>query len=244
MDERTTVAEGEKRGFLGTLLTLYVAPAEAFLALLKRPPVLAALAGIVALNLAFTAVWMAKVEPREFMKAQIEDAGRWDRIPADRREEVLDQQVRVLPYMAWGGAVVFGPLFALALGGVYLFIFRFFYASELSYRQSLAIVVLTFLAVGLVSSPLSLLTLFLKGDWTVDPRAVLQANLSVAVEKEAVPKPLYAFLESIDVFSFWLLFLLAVGYGLASRRRTSSALWGVAAPWAIYVAGKVALAAL
>jgi hypothetical protein len=239
-----TVLEGDKQGFFATLLGVYFSPAQAFLGLLKRPPILAALAGLVAVNLAFTAIWTAKVEPREFMKAQIEEAGRWDQIPAERRDEVLDQQVRILPFMAWGGALLGGPIFVLLAGALYLFVFRFFYASDVNFRQAMAVVALTFLAVGLVSSPLTMLTLFLKGDWSLNPQSALQANLAVAVEREAVPKPLYALLESFDLFSFWVLFLLAVGFGLASRRSTTSAFWGVAAPWALFVAGKVAWAAL
>jgi hypothetical protein len=244
MGDPTVLDDSQRRGFLATLLGVYLSPGESFVALLRRPPVVAAIVGIVALNLAFTAVWMANVEPREFMKAQIEEAGRWDEIPAERREEVLDQQSRVLPFMAWGGAVLGGPILVFLAGGLYLFIFRFFYASEVTFKQSLGIVAIVFLAVGLVTSPVSLLTLALKGDWTLNPQMVLQANLGAAVEREAVPKALYALLESLDLFSFWLLTLLSIGYAVASRRSTGSAFWGVAAPWILYVLGKIAWKAL
>jgi hypothetical protein len=62
------------------------------------------------------------------------------------------------------------------------------------------------------------------------------------VEKSAVPKPVHSLLDSLDVFSAWLLFLLSAGYAAAARRSVGSAAVGVIVLWAIYVLLKVALA--
>jgi hypothetical protein len=68
---------------------------------------------------------------------------------------------------------------------------------------------------------------------------LIPANLTLLVAKDAVSKWLWALLGSVDLFSFWILFLLSVGFGVASKRPTASALWGVATPWAVIVAFKV-----
>ena len=41
-----------------------------------------------------------------------------------------------------------------------------------------------------------------------------------------------------------MVFLLAVGFGVASRKTTGSALWGVAIPWILIVLAKVGWAAI
>jgi hypothetical protein len=64
------------------------------------------------------------------------------------------------------------------------------------------------------------------------------------LEKSSAAKPLWALLTSIDVFSLWMVFLLAVGFGVASRKTTSSAIWGVGIAWAIVVLVKVGWAAI
>ena len=46
------------------------------------------------------------------------------------------------------------------------------------------------------------------------------------------------------IFSLWMVFLLAVGFGVASRKTTGSALWGVAIPWILIVLGKVVWAVM
>ena len=51
-------------------------------------------------------------------------------------------------------------------------------------------------------------------------------------------------LGSLDLFSFWHIFLLAAGFGVASKRGTGSAIWGVAICWLLLVLGKVAFTLL
>jgi hypothetical protein len=102
----------------------------------------------------------------------------------------------------------------------------------------------------LAAAPLSLggalllLVLQLKGDWNVNPQDVVQANLSLLLDKSAAAKPLWALFTSIDVFSLWMVFLLAVGFGVASRKSTGAALWGVGIPWLLIVLVKVGWSAL
>ena len=51
---------------------------------------------------------------------------------------------------------------------------------------------------------------------------------------------------SLDLFSIWLILLLAVGFSAAQPRKLTfgKALAGVLIPWGIYVVGKAALATL
>jgi hypothetical protein len=101
-----------------------------------------------------------------------------------------------------------------------------------------------FFALALVTTPLLLLVLQLKGDWNVNPQDAVQANLGLLLDKSEAAKPLWALFTSIDVFSLWLVFLLAVGFGVASRKTSGSALWGVAIPWILIILVKVGWAAL
>jgi hypothetical protein len=125
------------------------------------------------------------------------------------------------------------------IGGTLLFVFRFFYAGEVTFKQSLGIVAHVFAGVSLVTTPLLFLVFFLKGDWNLNPQSALQANLTLLFDHSSVSKALWTFAGSMDLFSFWMVWLLAVGFGVASRKPTSSAIWGVAIPWALIVLMKV-----
>ena len=89
-----------------------------------------------------------------------------------------------------------------------------------------------------------LLTLALKGNWNINPQEVLGANLTLLPEKEEASAVLYSLAGSFDLFSFWTIVLLSVGFGVASKRSTTSAAMGVLIPWVVVVAIKVGFTAL
>ena len=128
----------------------------------------------------------------------------------------------------------------LVLAGLLMFVFRFFMAAEVSFLRSLATVAWSFAALSLVQTPIMLAVFTLKGDWNVDPNQIVQANPTVFFEIGDLPRWLWSLLSSLDLFTFWTVFLLATGYAVASKRGLSTGLWGVAIPWALYVMEQVA----
>ncbi len=231
-------------GFFQNLLDVYFSPSEAFGRIVRRPAWILPTAVYVVVTLAFTAVWINRVDMREFMRAQIEQSPQASRLSSEQREQAVEQQARFVPVFAWVGAVL-GPLVGLVVvSAALLFVYRFFYAAEVRFTQSLAIGAWTFLPVGLVSTALILTVLSLKGDWNINPQEALEANLSLLLDRSTAPKPLWSLLSSIDLFSLWTVFLLATGYAAAMRRKTGAVIWGVAVPWAIIVLVKMGWAAI
>lgn len=239
----TALGDTAGPGFFSILGNLFLSPSEAFAALLKRPTVLLPLVLLMATNAGFTAYWLNRVDPIAFMKAQMQESGQWDKVPADQREGMLEGQSKAFPYFASIGVIAV-PIVTLLFAAVLTFVFRFFYAGEVTFKQGLSLTAWASLPVSLVAVPLLALVLHLKDDYLVNPQEVLQANPTLFVEKDSVPKAVFSFLSSLDLFSFWMIGLLSIGFGLACRKPASSALWGVAVPWALYVLAKSGLAAL
>ena len=229
-------------GFFGTLGNLYVAPSEAFAAILKRPTIWAPLLLAMALNVAFSVAWLQKVDAEAYMKARLAESPQARDMPAEQRAPIVEQQAKMLPVYAGIGPVAVA-IVALVVAGALVFVFRFFFAGEVTFRQGLAMTSWVFVVLGIVTLPLTYLTLYLKDDWTLNPQEVLQANPSLLFERGQVAAPIFSLLGSLDLFSFWGMALLAVGFGLASRKPLRSALWGVGLPWLLYVLAKAALAA-
>jgi len=231
-------------GFFQNLVDVYFSPREAFTRIVRTSAFVVPFVAYLVLALGFTGLWMSRVDPGEFVKTQLEESGQWDKIPADQREGILDSAAGRMKTFGWIGPVVFTPLVLIVAAAALMFVFRFFFASEVVFKQALAIASWCFFAVGLVTTPLLMLVLYLKGDWNVNPSDAVQANLSLLLDKSEAARPLWALFTSIDVFSLWLVFLLAVGFGVASRKTTGSALWGVAIPWLLIVLVKVGWAAI
>lgn len=240
----TPAAPEKSGGFFQNLVDVYFAPRQAFTRIVRNPTFVLPFVGQIVLALAFTGIWLNKVEPREFMKAQLEESGQWDKIPGEQREAILERASGQIRIFGWIGPAVAAPLMLLVIAGALMLVFRFFYSSDVGFKQALAIVAWSLFAVSLVTTPLLLLVFQLKGDWNLNPQEILQANLGLLVEKSATAKPLWALLTSFDLFTLWMVFLLATGFAVASKKTTGSALWGVVVPWLLIVLVKVGWSAL
>jgi hypothetical protein len=245
VEEDTTAFDGDRdHGFVQNVAGLYTSPGKEFVSILRGRRLWAPLAGLMVLSIAFTILWLRNVDATEFMKARNEESPRMAKMPADQRQQVLDTQVRMFPAIGWVIALVSNPVLVFGLGALFLFVYRFFYSANMTYTQSSAVVAWSFFAVSLVVTPLMLLTLGLKGDWTIPPGNALEANPAMFLDKAATAKPLYALASSFDLFTFWTLGLLSSGFAIAARRPVSSAAVGVLVLWAIYVLIKVALSTI
>ena len=117
-------------------------------------------------------------------------------------------------------------------------------AANVTFKQAFTIVTWAFLIVSLVTVPLWSRPMALKGDWNEDPATVARG------QPHARPRPRHhvqAALRpgrAIDLFAFWLIWLLAAGFGVLIRKPTGSALWGVVIPWLIVVLIAVGWAAI
>jgi hypothetical protein len=231
-------------GFFQNLVDVYFSPREAFTRIVRDPRIVVPLVVYAVIVLGFTGVWMQKMDPVEFMKTQIEESPQAERMSAEQKTAIIEQQAKMIPIFGWvlGPAVI--AIMLVVIAACLMFVFRFFYAGEVRFTQAFAIVLWTFLAVGLVTTPIILAVLALKGDWNIDPNQAIQANLGLLLDKSTAAKPLWALLSSIDIFVLWMVFLLAVGFAVASRKTTGSALWGVAIPWLLIVLVKVGWSAL
>jgi hypothetical protein len=79
----------------------------------------------------------------------------------------------------------------------------------------------------------------------IDPNNILQSNVGAFLERDTTNKALFSIAASLDIFSFGLLFLIALGLSKASKNvtfaRSASIVVGV---WATYVAAKAGISLL
>lgn len=229
----------------GALLAdVIVSPGRAFREIAARPRFASALGLAVFLALVVTVIWIGRVDAAEFLRAQLEASGVLEGMPADQRAAVLAGQARVFKRMALLVPLVGVPATYAALAGVFFVVYRFFYAAEISYRQSLAVMAWTAAAFRVVTTPLVLLVMSLRGDWNVDPQEALLASPAALLDRAATPAPLFALAEAFDLFTLWSIALLSIGYAAAIGARPKAAAWGIVVPWGLYVLVKAGLAAL
>ena len=96
---------------------------------------------------------------------------------------------------------------------------------------------------SLVSTPLFILTAFLKPYGTLDLENPLASNLAVLLPDDAA-KWLVALCKSIDLFAVWILILLAIGFTAVNPKKLKGAKpFAIAfTVWAVFVVIRVGFA--
>lgn len=230
-------AEAPAPSFVSSLGNLLIAPREAFAGILKRPSPWVPLLAFVLLHVVYVAVWLPNLDPIEMIRNQQEATGKEAPLPPADAAGFIKAFTGVMVLVA-------PPIVILVTAACMLLVFRFFYGGDVTFKQSFAITSWSFLTVAMVTVPLMLLVMWLKGEWSLDPSTVLTANAAALLDRATTAKWLYAAAKAIDLFSFWLMFLLASGFAVALRKPTGSTFPGVLAPWALLAAIGVGLAAL
>lgn len=228
-------------GALQSIWGVLLAPEKTFRALAIHPQWLPALLLLVAAALTLSLVVTPKLDMKQVMRDAIEESGQ------DISAAQLDRQVEMAEKFKWVGTasqVVLQPAVYLLMAGIFLVVLRLA-GSEIDFRRSLSVAVhgmMPFLVATLLTVPvvLSRAELNLKD---VQSARYLHSNLA-SFAADSTAKPVLALLSSIDLFSLWTIVLLAIGYRVVGKVSRAAAFGVVLTLWAVFVAGKVGLAAI
>jgi hypothetical protein len=238
------LAQPEKMGEFSRLSNIIWDPKAAFRDIAAHPRWWPPLAIIVLLSLVFSYSFTQRVGWERFMRQQIESSSRTQNMPADQKEQAIAMQARFGPMFAYGFAVVGFPLMAVITAAVFLFVFKTVLGAELSFRQVFAVYCYSLVPL-IFSSIMSFAVMFLKDPEQFDLQNPILTNIGAFRDSASTPKWLYSLASSVDVFSLWVLALLATGLSVAARKISwSTSIACVVGTWAVYVLLKVGSAAI
>ena len=227
----------------GRIFGAIFSPKPTFESIVRRPTwIVPVLLGCI-LFIAVVFVFTQRGGWPSFFQKQMADNSRIQQMTSEQRENVMEKQLKYAPMFGYFEGVVIPPLGAVITAAVLLGIFNLTGSTQTTFKVSLAIVAFAW-SPWLIHGLLSVLILFLKDPATVDLQNIVASNPG-AFLSETSPKWLAALLGSIDIFSIWTLFLLAIGFSATNPKKLSvgKAFALAASGWIIFVLIKVGLTA-
>jgi Yip1 domain len=213
-------------------------PVKTFESIARRPTWLAPLLLWTVMSLVLTTVMMPRMDWEGMTRAQMEKRGQT--VTEEQIQQTVEMQKRFagLGYV-WGGLVpaVISLLIALIFWGA----FKAF-GSDLSFKQSFGVTTHAFVPAVLASVLFIPLLLRQEKFNPAHMADLLRSNLGFLVEKESSPA-VHSLLQSLDVFTFWSLALLVVGYAAAGKTSRGKAAGLILTLWILFVLGKAGWAA-
>jgi disulfide bond formation protein DsbB len=247
--ESPGVSEPAEMNFVQRLSGVYFEPTKTFESINRKPTWLGIFLVVCVLSIAVTYVLTSRMDRETYMRKAIKANPITRIFTRNMTEEQLQAaasrpQSPVEKY-ATPVSIILGALVGYAiLAGIFLLLFMMLGAS-IPFKKSLSTTVWAMGPPGIVVTVLSIIFMLVKDPQTLDinPAGNVVSNLGALASATEHPK-LSSLLSSIDIFSFWTIFLLAVGFAACSERKLTpgKAATGIAVLWLLYVAGKVLLA--
>jgi hypothetical protein len=223
------------------LAGVFVSPKRAFADIARRPrwwiPVL--LLGV--FSTIYTSAYSQRVGWERMIRQQIEQSPRSENMSAEQREQAIAVGSAVARSAGYGAIVL--TLFSILLtAALLLFMANTIMGADIKFGSMMGIVSYGFLP-QLVVAALSMLVMFLKAPDDFDLRNPLVFNAGAFVASDAA-QWIKVLAGSFDLFSFWIMALIATGISAAAPKVSfGKALSAVAFPWALYVALRTAATA-
>ena len=224
-------------GAAARLLGMFTAPTRVFEAIRVRPTWALVLVMMVLLSVATQAVVRHHLDIEASIIENMERAGQ------DISDAQLDRIVAQADRWAVVGLAVTGaviPLIMAAIAAIFLVTLRAA-GGETDFRTTFSAWLHATWPAGLVSSALTMILVSRLGKVTQDTmQHLVRSNLAAFLSPD-LPRWQLALAGSLDVFSLWVFVLLVLGFSITARISKTRAAVAVLVPWAIYIAGKVAL---
>jgi hypothetical protein len=228
---------------LERLINVLIEPRRAFQDLVERPRWIVPVVLMTVLALAFTIAMASHVGWETIVRHGMEASERTQNMTPEQREQALAIGVKVASIIGYGAAVLAVPAILLISAGVLLLVFKGLFSAKLQFKQVFAICAYASLP-GLINSLASLVVMLLKAPDDFDPQRAAIFNIGYYLDPSTA-KWLMALASSIDIFTIWVILLMATGLRVASRKLSwAQAVAGVALPWVLVVIIKVGWAAL
>src|SRR5436309_10728626 len=203
------------------VIGVFFSPGKTFEDIVRKPGWVLPLVLTTILSIGVSFSINQRINWREFMSQQIEKSPRSAQMSAEQKQQQIEGGAKFSPPFTYAigvlGPIFFALIICLVMWGAYSLLG----GVSTNFGTAFGITAHAFLT-GLVSSPLFILILYLKPYGTADLENPLAANLAAILPEDSA-KWLFALCKSVDIFTFWTLILLAIGFAAVNPQKLKGA---------------------
>lgn len=233
--------------FFSRLIGVYFSPSDTFKSFSAYPSYVAPMIGLIIIGALIGGLIFTKIDFTSMMTAQVDQLVEAGRIPKEKAAETVAMQVKVAKGIGAVAALIANIIIALIVAGIFKLV-SMVMGKENTYGSLFSVTLYTFLAIGIVSSILFALMVFIKGD-EFDIQNPMASNLAAFLEmvfdKNSLPKFVWSLARSVDIFVIWMISVLGIGYAAVSRRlKASTAIFTLGGLYFLYALVSATISAI
>jgi len=220
---------------IGRIIGVLFSPKNTFEDIVRKPSWIAPILVSTVLSIIAVVALNQRMNWRDYVVQQIEKSPRAAQLSADQKQQQAEVGAKFTVVIVYVVGVVAPVCFALLVGLVMMGAYNLLAGAGAKFGASFAIVAHAAM-VGIVSTPLFVLVLFLKPYGTIDPENPLATNVAALLPDESA-KWLVTLCKSLDIFTIWILILIAIGFAAVNPKKLKGAKSFTIAfsVWAVFV---------
>lgn len=219
----------------GRLTGIFWDPKAVFRDLAARPRWWTPILLLTALALLFNYVFSRLVGWGAFLARELASNPRTAELSPDQIDKLVRMQAGFVGIFAYAAALLATAVVVTLVAAILLFLFRTIGAPDLNFRQALSITSYSWLPMVLYQL-LALVVLCLADPRDFNLKNPLPFNAGWFLDPSSLPAWLVSLASSVDLFSFWVMALLALGFSVTTKKmRYGKALAGIFSLWLVYV---------
>jgi hypothetical protein len=223
-------------GEFSRITGVFFEPQKTFEDIARRPTFIVPMLLVILFGLAFSIQIGQRVGWERIVRHQTELSSRSQQAPPEQREAGIAMGVKIAQVAQYAGPILGVPIFDLVISGVLLGIVAGIMSAPVRFKQVFAVVAWSGLP-GILVSVMGIVVMYMKNPDDFNVNNPLAFNPGAFMDPTSGSKFLYSIATSLDLFTFWTIFLLATGLKAAAGKKLSfgGALFSVILPWAVVV---------
>ena len=233
----------EPSSAIGRMFGALFSPLKTFESIAQRPTWLPPVILACLLALVVVALFSHRVGWRSYLDKQVANSSRFQQLSAEQQQRTMEAQLKWTPRVAYAEVIIAPFAGALMLAGIFLGVLNGLGGTRFNFKTSLGIVSYSWMP-NVISGLLGIVVLLVKDPATIDLQNLVASNAGAFLADNS-PKWLVAMLTPVDLFSFWVMILLGIGYSAAAPKKLSfmkAFSWSFSL-WVVYVLVRVGLTA-
>jgi Yip1-like protein len=206
------------QSFAARVAGVFLSPLETFAVIARRPDFWPSLILGIAGNLLVAETVLARVGMARVVRSAIEQSARSASMTPEQLEQAVRQGARFGTIFTHLGGLLGAPVFLLVLAAVGMAISSAIFGSGVNFKTAFSIACYANL-VNVLEAVIAVVMILFGDPDHFNPRSPVPTSLGFFLDPQRTSKPFYALATSLDLFSFWLMALLGIGFSAAIQRR-------------------------
>lgn len=202
---------------VGRIFGVLFSPKSTFEDIVRKPSWLLPVILMLAFGVAAAAGLNQRMNWRDYVSQQIEKSPRASQLSPEQKEQQINVGAKFAPISTYFFGSLAPVVILLLVALIQLGAYNLLGGANTNFKTSLGIVSHAFVPTFL-STSLFLVIIFLKAPGTIDLNNPIATNVA-AFLPEDTPKWLDALCKNIDIFTFWVLILIAIGFAATNPRK-------------------------